>query len=467
MVVLVALRRNPGCLFRQSAFTRAFPRFLHATAPFAQQDQEVLPQRRSVEYKLRAKGQQFIDFLRVEARGGTGGDGCVSFHREKFVAKGPPNGGNGGRGGHVVIRATSDETMLRRLGRVVVAKRGEHGQGAARHGTNGKDLVIEVPIGTIVREVDADERALARQALLEAEQFGDEDDDERIKREQRWVYYPRMDTAIGDAEEAAGRKNFFREAEKLMDEEDKYMRWLAKKEQRKGPLYVDLTADGQEVVVCTGGAGGHGNPHFLTMDNRSPKWATRGRAGQTRHLELELKTIADIGLVGLPNAGKSTLLGVISNAHPKQAAYAFTTLHPYIGTVDYMDKYQLTVADIPGLIQGAHKNIGLGHAFLRHVERAKLLAYVVDLSGDAPWDDLQVLKDELEAYRPGLTRRQSLIIANKADMAATAKPNLATLQQKFPGLPIIPVSARYDKNIVKLTATLRKLVESIRAESSR
>ncbi|ORX61450.1 obg family GTPase CgtA [Hesseltinella vesiculosa] len=427
-------------------------------------DNDPLPKRRSIDYKLRGKGQQFIDFLRVEARGGAGGDGCVSFHREKFVAKGPPNGGNGGRGGHVVVRASSDESMLRRLGRVCSAKRGEHGQGGGRHGTTGKDLVIEVPIGTIVREVEAP----AARPLTEDEQDDLDSltdlEQQRIDRDKRWVYYPRMDTTITEEQEAAGRKSFFKEAERFMDEEDKYYRWQVKKELRKGPLYVDLTEDGQEVVVCQGGPGGYGNPHFLTNDNRSPKWATRGREGQVRHLELELKTIADIGLVGLPNAGKSTLLGVISNAHPKQAAYAFTTLHPYVGTVDYIDKYQLTVADIPGLIQGAHRNVGLGHAFLRHVERAKLLAYVVDLSGQAPWDDLQVLRNELEAYRPGLTRRQSLIIANKADLIATAKPNLATLQAKYPDLPIIPVSARYDKNIVKLTSSLRKIVDTIRQQ---
>jgi GTP-binding protein len=231
---------------------------------------------------------------------------------------------------------------------------------------------------------------------------------------------------------------------------------------------VDLSEHDQQVVVCFGGSGGYGNPHFLTTDNRSPKWATRGRPGEVRSLELELKTIADIGLVGLPNAGKSTLLGSISNAHPKQGSYAFTTLHPFVGTVDYADQYQLTVADIPGLIQGAHRNIGLGHAFLRHVERAKLLVYVVDLSGDAPWDDLAILQNELEQYRPGLTKRQSLIVANKADQVAIAKGNLAKLEDKVRAnnIPVVPVSAKYEKNIVKLTSILRKQVETIRKQEA-
>ncbi|OAD08521.1 hypothetical protein MUCCIDRAFT_120302, partial [Mucor lusitanicus CBS 277.49] len=322
----------------------------------------------------------FVDFIRVKARGGDGGDGCVSFQREKYLAKGPPNGGNGGRGGNVIIRATSDESTLKRMGRMCTAKRGQNGLGAGRHGTMGEHLVIEVPVGTVVRERDN--------------------------------------------------------------------------------IYVDLTEHNQEFVLCRGGAGGYGNPHFLTTENRSPKWATRGRKGEVREVELELKTIADIGLVGLPNAGKSTLLSSISNAHPKQADYAFTTLHPFVGTVDYADQYQLTVADIPGLIQGAHRNIGLGHAFLRHVERAKILVYVIDVSGPSPFDDLKTLQYELEAYRPGLTKRQSLIVANKADKVGTAKENLAKLQEQVgSSIPIVPVSAKYEKNVLKLTSVLRKEVE--------
>jgi GTP-binding protein len=395
----------------------------------------------------------------VVARGGNGGDGCVSFHREKFLAKGPPNGGNGGRGGSVIIRASSDETTLKRLGRACTGKRGENGLGGGRHGTKGDDLVIEVPVGTIVREVASSTKSNSN----------DDDDDyelnEREKREKRWVYYPRTDP---DQHDVPGRKNYFNEAERMMDEEERYLEWRERKERLQGAINVDLSEHDQQVVVCFGGSGGYGNPHFLTTDNRSPKWATRGRPGEVRSLELELKTIADIGLVGLPNAGKSTLLGSISNAHPKQGSYAFTTLHPFVGTVDYADQYQLTVADIPGLIQGAHRNIGLGHAFLRHVERAKLLVYVVDLSGDAPWDDLATLQNELEQYRPGLTKRQSLIVANKADQVAIAKGNLAKLEDKVRAnnIPVVPVSAKYEKNIVKLTSILRKQVEAIRKQEA-
>ncbi|CAO3641251.1 unnamed protein product [Cunninghamella blakesleeana] len=427
----------------------------HTTSATNNDSTDFPEKRRSVDYKLRAKGQNFVDYVRVTARGGAGGDGCVSFHREKYLAKGPPNGGNGGRGGNVIIRSSENETSLRRMGRAV-AKRGENGIGGGRHGTAGHDLIIEVPVGTVIREIKKEKKP------KDDEEY---ELDEREKREKRWVYFPKMDIDQHQQEQAeSGRKDYFREAERMMDEEDRYLRWRERKERRLEPIFIDLAEPNQEIVVCKGGSGGYGNPHFLTTDNRSPKWATRGRPGEERELELELKTIADIGLVGLPNAGKSTLLGSISNAHPKQASYAFTTLHPFIGTVDYADQYQLTVADIPGLISGAHKNIGLGHSFLRHVERAKILVYVIDISGEAPWDDIKTLQYELEAYRPGLTKRQSLIVANKADKVATAKHNLDILQEKIKNenIPIVPISARYEKNIIKLTSILRKKVEEIK-----
>ncbi|ORE11389.1 obg family GTPase CgtA [Rhizopus microsporus var. microsporus] len=399
--------------------------------------------------KSPSKYSHFVDFVRFRAKGGDGGDGCVSFMREKYLPKGPPNGGNGGRGGNVIIRATTNEGSLRRLGRVCSAKRGHNGMGGGRHGMRGDDLVIQVPVGTIVREVPLPEKKEEEEPM-----------DKEARRAARWVYYPRMDEVEAVPE---GKVNFFKQAERLMDEEDRYLRWRLRNE-NPTKIEVDLAEDGQEVLVCKGGAGGYGNPYFLTTENRSPKWATRGRKGEERQIELELKTIADIGLVGLPNAGKSTLLGAISNAHPKQGNYAFTTLHPFVGTVDYADQFQLTVADIPGLIEGAHLNVGLGHAFLRHVERAKLLVYVIDISGPSPFDDLKILQQELEAYKPGLIQRQSLIVANKADIVNPAKENLEILQSQVKNIPIVPVSARYEKNVLKLTSVLRKEVERIRAE---
>jgi GTP-binding protein len=364
------------------------------------------------------------------------------------LAKGPPNGGNGGRGGNVIIRAHPDESTLKRLGKMCSAKRGQNGLGGGRHGTQGEHLIIQVPVGTVVREI-----------IQPKEEEEESPEDIEAAREARWVYFPRAERESVVPE---GRVNFFKQAERIMDEEDRYYRWR-KRNEKQDLIEIDLTEPNQEVVLCRGGTGGYGNPHFLTTENRSPKWATRGRKGEMREIELELKTIADIGLVGLPNAGKSTLLGAISNAHPKQANYAFTTLHPFVGTVDYADQYQLTVADIPGLIEGASRNVGLGHAFLRHVERAKILVYVIDVSGPSPLEDLKTLQHELEAYRPGLTKRQSFIVANKADKVGTAKDNLMELQKLVDTIPIIPVSARYEKNVLKLTSVLRKEVERIRA----
>lgn len=341
--------------------------------------------------------------------------------------------------------ASTDETTLRHVPRICTAKRGQHGMGGGRHGMAGQDLIIPVPVGTIVRQRPPSIR------MQEEEQESDES---------RWVHFPRYEPQ--DLPE--GKVNFFEQAKKMIQEEDRYLKWREAQEQQGELIHVDLTEPGQQVVLCRGGAGGYGNPHFLTSENRSPKFATRGRKGQEREFDLELKTIADIGLVGMPNAGKSTLLGAISNAHPKQGDYAFTTLHPFVGTVDFADTYQLTVADIPGLIEGAHRNIGLGHAFLRHVERAKILVYVIDLSSASPWNDLRILQNELEAYRPGLTKRQSLVVANKADQVRLAKDNLARLQAEFTDIPIVPISARYEKNILKLTSVMRKLVESIREQ---
>nr|KAJ3419669.1 GTPase of the mitochondrial inner membrane that associates with the large ribosomal subunit [Polyrhizophydium stewartii] len=231
-------------------------------------------------------------------------------------------------------------------------------------------------------------------------------------------------------------------------------------------LEFELLEDGERRLVARGGRGGLGNPHFVTPVIPGPGIAGRGEKATPIVLQLELKTMADAGLVGLPNAGKSTLLKATSNAHPKIAPYPFTTLNPYVGTIDFDDYWTMTIADIPGIIAGAHANLGLGHQFLRHIERTKLLVYVIDLAGEAPWDDLATLQSELEAFKEGMTNRPSLIAANKADVAALAKQNFEILKSRT-SIPIVPISAKNEKNIRTLTNVMRKLVENINAEEER
>ncbi|ORY39015.1 GTP-binding protein Obg/CgtA [Rhizoclosmatium globosum] len=234
---------------------------------------------------------------------------------------------------------------------------------------------------------------------------------------------------------------------------------------RQPPIFLDLSTDGERHLIVRGGRGGFGNPHFTSNEIKGPGIASRGEKGKNIWLELELKTIADAGLVGLPNAGKSTLLKRITNANPKIASYPFTTLNPYVGTIEYPDSHTITVADIPGLVAGAHLNVGLGHEFLRHVERSNVLVYVVDLGGLDAGADFLVLRDELERYKQGLSGKPSLVIANKADLGQIAKENLKGLREAVgksaqgKEMLVVPVSARDDKNIGVALAHLRKLVD--------
>lgn len=399
-------------------------------------------------------------------KGGTGGDGCVAFNREKFVSKVQPSGGNGGRGGNVIFVASPNHSSLHSIRGNISASRGQNGKGHTQHGSAGKDVTILIPLGTIVKEVSPPPNKNQLEKIDEGKRTSDNeslDEETKLakKRTATWVHYPQYD-------EKNLLSSFILEAEKMIEEEERYNRAHRVEEEK---LNLDLSVPNAQYVVARGGLGGKGNPHFLTNANRSPKYATKGQEGQVKYLELELKTIADAGLVGLPNAGKSTFLTAVSNAHPKVAPYPFTTLNPYIGTVDYSDRFQLTVADIPGLIQGAHKNVGLGHSFLRHIERSKVLVYVVDLSGNQPWNDWNILQNELEQYHSGLTKRPSLIVANKADITEKAKKNLPIFEAKVremfkeQEIIIVPVSAKYKKNIVKITTLLRQIVERVRINS--
>ena len=331
----------------------------------------------------------FVDRAAITVRGGNGGRGCISFRREKYVPKGGPDGGDGGHGGDVVLRASKHQQSLVDFHYMphFEGANGGHGKGKGQHGRNGPARVIDVPIGT--RATDAE----------------------------------------------------------------------------SGELIADLCADGQEVVVARGGRGGQGNCRFVTSTRRAPRMAGPGDEGTVREIQLELKVLADVGLVGYPNAGKSTLLAAVSDAHPKTAAYPFTTRHPVVGVVEFPDYHRLTVADIPGLIDGAHENVGLGHEFLRHIERARMLLYVLDaagVDGRKPWDDFAALRRELALYQEELAQRPFLVVANKVDLPA-ARENVARLRREL-DVPVLSISAVRGKNVHRLASRLRDLLADLDRE---
>jgi GTP-binding protein len=347
----------------------------------------------------------FIDRIKVFAQAGRGGRGCVSFRREKFVPKGGPDGGDGGCGGDVILRADRHVDNLTNLfyEPIIKAKNGEHGKGKKMTGRAGADKIVKIPGGTIVYAAEGAERSTfnVQRSTSSAEQL-----------------------TIGNRQLAI-------------------------------PI-VDLIRDGQEFVLCRGGAGGKGNVHFKSSRNRAPCQYTEGEEGDEGHFLLELRTIADAGLVGYPNAGKSMLLRKISAARPKVAAYPFTTLHPIVGVIEFPGYRRATIADIPGLIEGAHRGLGLGHEFLRHITRCRILVFVIDVAGSEgrnPVEDLQNLRREIDLYDPALSSRPSLVVANKMDLP-DAKKNLETLQKRFPKTKIIPTSAAKGEGMDELKETL-------------
>jgi len=333
----------------------------------------------------------FIDRIKVFAQAGSGGRGSVSFRREKFVPKGGPDGGDGGRGGDVILRADRHVDNLSNLfyEPIIKAKSGGHGMGKKMHGKSAPAKIVKVPVGTIVWPADEKGRPTSAAPI------------------------------------------------------------------------VDLTQDGQEFVLCRGGAGGKGNVHFKSSRNRAPRQYTEGEEGEVGHFSLELRTIADAGLVGYPNAGKSTLVRQISAARPRVAAYPFTTLHPIIGVVEFSGYRRATIADIPGLIEGAHRGLGLGHEFLRHITRCRIFLFVIDVAGSEgrnPVEDLQQLRKELDLYDPLLSQRPWFVIANKMDLPC-AEENLSGVGKKFPKIDIVPISAAKGEGIEKLKEKLEKWLE--------
>jgi Obg family GTPase CgtA len=310
----------------------------------------------------------FYDQARIYVKGGDGGSGAVAFRREKYVPEGGPSGGDGGRGGSIIFVAEEGLRTLVdfRYKRHYKAERGEHGQGKNMHGKSGEDLVLRIPLGTLVKDADS------------------------------------------------------------------------------GEVLADLTENSQRVVVARGGRGGRGNARFISNANKAPTLSENGEPGIERWLVLELKLLADVGLVGFPNVGKSTIISRVSAAKPKIADYHFTTLVPNLGVVELEDGVSFVIADIPGLIEGAHTGAGLGHDFLRHTERTRLILHVLDISGSEerdPIKDFKIIQEELRLYRTRLDERPVLVVANKMDVSG-AEENLKRLRLELgEQFKIYPVSA--------------------------
>ena len=331
----------------------------------------------------------FIDRAKIKIKAGDGGNGVTAFRREKFVPRGGPSGGDGGRGGDVWIVATSDlNTLLHlRYNPEHKAERGKHGEGSNRHGRDGEDVVIKVPIGTQV-----------------------------------------FDVVTND-------------------------------------VIFDFTEDGQRFLAAKGGKGGWGNSHFATSTRQAPKFHFSGRPGEEKELQLELKLIADVGLVGFPNAGKSTLISVISAAKPKIADYPFTTLEPNLGVVDLGDFRTFVVADIPGLIEGASEGAGLGDRFLRHVERTKLILHLVDvssISGRDPISDYEIINRELRNYSASIADRPQIVVATKID-SLDEPERLEKLRERAEqdDRPFIAISAVTNQGTKELVSMVAKALDEM------
>ncbi len=326
---------------------------------------------------------QFIDQAKVYIKAGDGGRGCVSFRREKFVPKGGPNGGNGGRGGHIIFKATGNITTLLdiKYQQQYRAEKGQHGMGRDMHGKDGKDLIIPVPLGTFIKDFETNE------------------------------------------------------------------------------VLCDLAEENQEFLAVKGGRGGLGNAHFKSAVRQAPRFAQPGEPGEELTLSLELKLLADVGLIGLPNSGKSTLISALSSARPKIADYPFTTLVPNLGVVKYGEFRSFVIADIPGLIEGAHTGTGLGFQFLRHVERTSVLLHLVDISemaeGD-PADNLEKINKELELFSPDLMKKPKAVAGTKLDIKGDGK-RLDTLAQycndkQYEFFPICSVTGEGLKDLLQFLA---------------
>ncbi len=391
----------------------------------------------------------FVDEVKIYAKAGHGGKGAVAFHREAYVAKGGPDGGNGGCGGDVILEASHDLNNLieQFFNSRLVAPDGDYGMGKGMDGKAGKDLIIKVPCGTLVWRVRDTTPALEPGSRKKSEMPVPPEEPEAA------IVVP------------AGRRPMIRAAgharalEVSVDEPDATVDAV---DASKRELVCDLTKHQERFILCHGGRGGLGNRNFATSRNQTPRYAQPGEPGTEGDYLLELRIIADVGILGYPNAGKSTLLTAISHARPKVAAYPFTTLHPQIGILEYPDFARLTVCDVPGLIEGAHKNVGLGHEFLRHLRRCKVLVVLLDMAGTdgrTPWDDHAHLLKELELYDPAFLDRPRIVVANKVDEPA-ALENLKTFKKKVKKTPVLSISAAFGEGLPLFRETIRTAVEA-------
>ena len=394
----------------------------------------------------------FVDEIKIYASAGHGGKGCIAFHREAYIAKGGPSGGNGGRGGSVILQADHDLNNLiaQYYQPRLIAEAGEPGFGKGMDGHAGKDLIVKVPCGTLVWRLPS--------VTKPGGNFEDEPSPSHFAA-------PRDEDEKPTLKTSASKRPLIRSASGGQAQEIDLSREDAGEASagnlEKGKLVADLTENGQQFMLCKGGRGGLGNRNFATAARQTPRFAQPGEPGGEGDFLFELRIMAEVGLVGYPNAGKSTLLTAISKARPKVAPYPFTTLHPQIGIVEYADWHRLTVCDVPGLIEGAHKNVGLGHEFLRHIERCKILVLLLDLAGTDgrnPWDDYKQLLKELELYDPALLEKPRLVVANKMDEAAAEK-NLKQFKKKIRKVSLLPISAAFDQGVEKFKKVIREAVE--------
>lgn len=385
----------------------------------------------------------FVDKVRVHAKAGNGGNGCVAFRREQFVDQGGPSGGNGGNGGDIILVADKNISDLSdyHFSPRLIAPNGGHGMGKNCTGHSGKDKVCLVPVGTQVFHLSRPTRQLGYQRYRPGAS-----QETLIKTEGMFgiPFTPGRAKQALQAGTATVPETSAEVADPILPERQ---------------LVADLTEAGQRYVLAGGGRGGRGNTSFKSSTHQAPRDFEYGEPGEELEAELELKTLADVGLVGYPNAGKSTLLSKLTRAHPKIAPYPFTTLSPNVGLTDYDNYERITIADIPGLIEGAHEGRGLGHDFLRHIERCRLLLFLIDMAGiDArkPWDDYKQLLAELKLYNKELLQKPRVVVANKMDLPA-AKKNLAAFKRKYK-TRVFAISAQDSVGLDKLKLALRKLL---------